>query len=953
MNLQIIRARLSGWRSAIQLSFPWLVSHRHVFLERLNFGIATRLVAAFVGVGILVLAANVFVVKGVLIEKTTEITRVAPAPMPPVAATPVRETEPIAIAQRPPPRRVLTSDALTLALQRHARAVKDRETSQTEETQSEYQASATQLDEAATSFIAQATAISGKSFAKLSAGVKSYSAGAEELLRLADERHAKVGQYAMLFEQIYARANASVKDAWKVFGRIVARQSLLQLSTDLDALRRDSSALETAESAAAAAPLIETEAAVVSNLKINEKSFRRSEGDQWYMAMSQDLENLVALREAIIRLNAQLASRSPDVAESAHNLAALIPAKIESPLVLAVPQAKSRAVPDSGVLTHTSTAAPAPAAAAAAAALQPVITPPPAIVETHSVTRDTPENRRKRVLVGWISAAVLMLMSIIAFGTVLSVVRPVRRLHDATLRLAKGDTSVQVQRGGIPELDTLAIAFNGMANELAAAKAVTQNYQADLEAKVAERTRQLQDLAERDPLTGLPNRRELFVLLNAAISRARTDGCLVGVFFLDIDNFKYINDGMGHAFGDRVLISLARRLQEATRELGFASRLGGDEFTVVFEHAANLEEIRRAGLSVVQAFQMPLSVDGRDLIVSVSVGASVFPDHEQDAEALLMAADAALFRAKALGRSQLSIFTPELVEAAAAKFTTEQGLRRAVERGEFELLFQPELNVETMEVSLVEALIRWRMPDGSLVAPGHFLAIAEESGLIIEISDWVLRSAIEAAAYWHHGEWPEARVAINVSPRQLLDNRFGDRVCDLLREYDLPNRCIEIELTESVLQTGAATIDALRGLRAQGMAIALDDFGTGYSSLASVEQLPLSRIKLDRTLIARVDTSARSCAIARAIIGMCQGLGLEITAEGVERPEQFALLANYSGMYLQGYLFSAAVSRDQVMNARIEVSQRAQNLLLSAPTIGASSVIEVASHTASKLTEVG
>jgi HAMP domain-containing protein len=446
MKLETIRARLSGWRSAIQLAFSWLVSHSHVFLERLNFGIATRLVAAFVGVGVLVLAANVFVVKGVLIEKTTEITRVAPAPMPPpVALAPVKETEPIAIA-RPPPRRVVTSDALTLALQRHARAVKDRDTSQTEETRSEYQASATQLDEAATSFIAQATAISGKSFAKLSAGVKTYSADAEELLRLADERHAKVGQYAMLFEQIYARANASVKDAWKMFGRIVARQSLLQLSTDLDALRRDSSALETAESAAAAAPLIETEAAVVSNLKINEKSFRRSEGDQWYTAMSQDLENLVALREAIIQLNAQLASRSPDVAESAHNLAALIPTKIESPLVLAVPKAKSRAVPDPGVRTHSSTAAPASAATATATALQPVITPPPAIVETHSVTRDTPENRRKRVLVGWISAAVLMLMSIIAFGTVLSVVRPVRRLHDATLRLAKGDTSVQVQR---------------------------------------------------------------------------------------------------------------------------------------------------------------------------------------------------------------------------------------------------------------------------------------------------------------------------------------------------------------------------------------------------------------------------------------------------------------------------------------------------------------------------
>jgi EAL domain-containing protein (putative c-di-GMP-specific phosphodiesterase class I) len=334
-------------------------------------------------------------------------------------------------------------------------------------------------------------------------------------------------------------------------------------------------------------------------------------------------------------------------------------------------------------------------------------------------------------------------------------------------------------------------------------------------------------------------------------------------------------------------------------------------------------------------------VDGRDLIVSVSVGASIYPDHEQDADALLRAADAALFRAKALGRSQLSMFTPELVEAAAAKFTTEQSLRRAIERGEFELVFQPEISVQTLETALVEALLRWRMPDGTLASPGQFLAIAEESGLIIEISDWVLRSAIEAAAHWHHGEWPQARVAINVSPRQLLDNRFGDRLRELLREHNVPAHCIEIELTESVLQTGTATIDALKCLRAQGVAIALDDFGTGYSSLASLEQLPLSRIKLDRSLIAGIDTSPRSAAIARAIIGMCQGLGLEITAEGVERPEQFALLLGCPGMYIQGYLLSHPVSRDDVMAARLNVNQRAQELVLSSPMTRPSNVIEL------------
>ena len=927
----------------------WYASGQQALVGCFNFGIAARLITAFIGVGVLVLIANLVVVKGVLIERTTQITRVATAAIAPPIVEPKVETAPLPTAMPPPaPRRVITSDALILAIDRFGRALKDRVASNSDEPQAEYQASAALMDEAAHTFVVQASAVSGKSFARIASGIKTYSAEADELVRLADNRHSRLRQYATLFEQLYARANTSVRDAWKVFGRVVARQSLLQLSNDLNELRRDSIILESAESAEAADPLIKTEEAVFGNLKVNEKGFRRSEGDAWYSAMSEDLTNLVALREAIIELNAQLRTRSPDIAALTRNTATLIPPRVESPIVVSVANAKAHPSPDRPVVAHTM-AAPAP--------LSPTIgisaSPLPPIVETHSVTTDTPENQKKRALVAWISFAVLVLLSMIAFGTVLSVVRPVRRLRDATLRLAKGDTEVQVQRGGIRELDTLAIAFNTMASELAIAKAVTRDYQADLEAKVAERTLQLQNLAERDPLTGLPNRRELFVLLNAAIDRARTEGCLVGIFFLDIDNFKYLNDGMGHAFGDRVLVSLATRLRETSRDLGFAARLGGDEFTVVVGHAANLEDIRRAGLEIVQAFQKPLSVDGRDLIVSVSVGASVFPDHEQQADALLRAADAALFRAKALGRSQLSVFTPELLEAAAAKFTTEQALRRAIERGEFELLFQPELHVETMETALVEALIRWRMPDGTLASPGQFLAIAEESGLIMEISDWVLRSAIETAAHWHHGEWPEARVAINVSPRQLLDNRFSDRIFGLLEEFDLPTRCIEIELTESVLQTGAATIEALRALRVQGLAIALDDFGTGYSSLASVEQLPLTRIKLDRSLIARVDTSTRSAAIARAIITMCQGLGLEITAEGVERPEQFAMLTNYAGMYLQGYLLSAPVSRDQVMGARLEVRRRAQELLLTSPATAPSNALVSDSLRIAQLSEAG
>jgi diguanylate cyclase (GGDEF)-like protein len=875
---------------------------------------------AFIGVGALLLAANFIVARNVLIERTTQITRIAPAP--PFIPQPIIEAAPAAIIQR----RVVTSAPLVSALDRFGRAVQGRIATRTEQSEAEYQQSTSELDATARAFVTQAAAISGKSFQKLTSGIDDYRTHGAETVQMADHRQAVLTEYSTLFEESYARVNDAVKSAWKIFGRIVARQSLLQLSADFDGLRRGFTVLASADDAENPdmVLLLKNEQTIVENLATNEGGFRRSEGDQWYTGMHDDVARLVSQRESLLLLNKQLHARTSDFSEEARSVALIVPNKVEAPFVAAASKAKSAVNELRGprALSAPSLAVPGYAGS------------DPAVVETRSVTTLPQKDQKERVLIEWISIGFFMLFFSIAVGTVLSIVRPVRRLRDATVRLAKGDSAVRVSRGGVKELDTLAVSFNVMADELSLAKAAAREYQRSLEAKVEERTRQLKELAERDPLTGLPNRRELFALLNAAIERARLKGCQVGVLFLDIDNFKYLNDSMGHAFGDRVLVSLGQRLQDVTRAFGFAARLGGDEFTVVLEDAESIESIELAGLRVVQAFQKPLSVDGRELIVSISVGASIFPDHELDAEALLKAADVALFRAKALGRSQLSMFTPELLEAAAAKFSTEQGLRRAIERGEFELVFQPEVNAQTLETSLVEALIRWRTPGGEVATPGQFLAIAEESGLIMEITDWVLRSAIEAASHWHHGAWPEARVAINVSPRDLLDNRFVDRLSELLQEYRLPPRCIEIELTESVLQTGAATISALKRLRAHGVAIALDDFGTGYSSLASLEQLPLTRIKLDRSLIAGIDTNPRSAAIARAIIGMCQGLGLEITAEGVERTEQFAMLVGQPGMYLQGYLLARPIARDGVLAALADVNAHAQQILLRSQSMG-------------------
>ena len=525
----------------------------------------------------------------------------------------------------------------------------------------------------------------------------------------------------------------------------------------------------------------------------------------------------------------------------------------------------------------------------------------------------TESPNQRRPMMAWLSGAVLAVLFLLSIVMAVRIARPIRYLMRATGKLSEGELTVRVARGGITELDSLAMSFNAMAEKLEAVHAITANHQRELEEKVDERTRQLQHLAEHDPLTELPNRRQLFSQLEQALKQAVAEGSLVGVMVLDLDNFKNINDSKGHAYGDLVLQCVAQRLERIVAPYGSSARLGGDEFTVIQSRAMSAEEIGETATAILRAFQQPFEIEGQNLLISLSIGASLYPAHAQTAEALLRAADAALFRAKALGRNQANMFSDDLFDAAASRFSTEQGLRHAIEDGRFELAFQPEVDLHTFQVPLVEALIRWRLPDGRLASPADFLGVAEDSGLITEISDWVLRSAIEAASKWHHGVWPGVRVAINVSARQLLDASFVHRVEELLTANRLPAECIEIELTENVLQTGTDTIDALRRLRAAGIGIALDDFGAGYSSLASLEQLPLTRVKLDRSLIAGIVDSKRSLAITRAIIVLCENLGLDMTAEGIERREQLGPLLSARSMFVQGYLMSRPVPEKDVM----------------------------------------
>jgi diguanylate cyclase (GGDEF)-like protein len=509
------------------------------------------------------------------------------------------------------------------------------------------------------------------------------------------------------------------------------------------------------------------------------------------------------------------------------------------------------------------------------------------------------------------SIAILALIVAIAFFTVASVTGPITRLIHATRRLAGGDEAARAARGGARELDQLASAFNEMAGRLSEAQRTMRSDQIRLEERVIERTQQLQHLAYHDTLTQLPNRRHLFQHLTGLLDRARGAHNRVALLLLDIDNFKVLNDSLGHLFGDRVLKAVSERLVEAIGPDGFVARLGGDEFTIVCEHSAAVAGQAEA---LVSTFQTPLHVDDREIIVSVSIGAGVFPEHASDAESLLRAADAALFKAKELGRNRTCVASTDLIERIGGQFKTEQALRRATACNELLLVFQPQLNLSQGKVNIVEALVRWKRSD-ALVSPVDFLPLAEQSGLIAEITDWVLRSAIATLAEWRRGAWPQARIAVNVSAQQLMDRTFVDKLRVMLDEHNVPPSSLELELTETALQSGSATVNALRALRQLGVGIALDDFGAGYSSLASLEQLSLSRVKIDRSLIAHVDRDPRSTSIARSIIDLCRSLNLEVTIEGIEHQEQFHFLRNCENVDVQGYLFAHPLPADAVLDA--------------------------------------
>ena len=659
--------------------------------------------------------------------------------------------------------------------------------------------------------------------------------------------------------------------------QMLARKSLADLSQSAAALRVSAIELFAAPTVTGAHVVRRNASAFAALLRAHAGELALSPGGAWLELEEQDFATASRAQARFLEIDRHAATARAAFDQSAQELAVLIGTTLQKPALRA--------------LTHEA--------------------------ERARLTAEQAEVHLGRVAIN-VLGVVLIVAAVLAYG----IMGPARRLLEGTRRLARGALDTRVPRGGVRELDEVAAAFNDMAEVLHTTQDALREQQAVLEERVAERTAQLRHLANHDPLTGLPNRRELLAHLKTAIDRAQAGSTCCAVFYMDIDNFKTINDSLGHQFGDHVLRGIGVRLLEVTGSDGFLARLGGDEFTLVLEELESSAAAERHVATIMQAFQRPLRVANRELLVSLSGGIAVCPEHGNTTEALLRAADSALFHAKERGRNGFSVYRRELLAEASHRFHTEQGLRRALEADDFVLHFQPEVSLATMDTRVVEALLRWRQPDGRVAPADEFIAIAEQSGLILELSDWVLHRAIEAARELRRGAWPRARVAVNVSAQQFLTGRFVDSVEGALRKAQMPADCLEVELTETALQTGRLAVEALHELRLLGVAIALDDFGAGYSSLKSIEELPLTRVKLDRSLIRDVDSSASAAAIVHSVIRLCQNLGLTFTAEGIERPEQLDFLASCNDVLVQGYLIARPTPIEELAQVISETPAR-------------------------------
>ena len=419
----------------------------------------------------------------------------------------------------------------------------------------------------------------------------------------------------------------------------------------------------------------------------------------------------------------------------------------------------------------------------------------------------------------------------------------------------------------------------------------------------------LNDLAYNDQLTALPNRSSFVERLNEELARATARGTRVAIMFLDLDRFKDINDTLGHAVGDRLLRAIGDRLRSAVGDEGIVARMGGDEFILLFADDPEVEWLATVAERIVARVDQPVDIDGYDQFVTTSVGVALFPDHGADADTLIKHADVAMYRAKERGRNTYQFFTPELNASLRLRLSQEKSLRRALERDEFVVHYQPQIDLATGNLVCVEALVRWEHPTLGLVAPNDFVPSAELSGLIVPLGDWVLETACRQVAAWQRAGHPDLRLAVNLSARQFHQNRLAEKVRAAVERTGIVTGSLELEITESVAMNDAQqSVAIMEQLRDSGIRLSVDDFGTGYSSLGYLRRFPLHSVKIDQSFVRDIMTEPDDATIVRTVIGMAHSLGLEVCAEGVENADQLAFLEREHCDRVQGFHFARPAS---------------------------------------------
>jgi diguanylate cyclase (GGDEF)-like protein len=522
--------------------------------------------------------------------------------------------------------------------------------------------------------------------------------------------------------------------------------------------------------------------------------------------------------------------------------------------------------------------------------------------------------KRMAVIVAGITLLAILLTAVLVFAFTNAVfIKPVQTLRDAARKIGQGNLLVDVPTYAADEIGELANAFREMGTNLHQSQ------------------EQIRFHAYHDNLTGLPNRFMFHERLEQAVNRAKQNRETLGVLFADVDGFKRVNDTLGHHAGDELLRQISERVHGTVRQAdvigqpreiesspNVVSRIGGDEFVVLAGQLTSTTEASKIAQRIIESVGRPYMIMEQEIYVGISVGIALYPDDGDDAKALLKSADTAMFHAKVAGKNNFQFFDPQMNAVAINQLSLEADLHRAMQGEELSLVYQPIIDLSSGRTIGAEALLRWNHPDQGMIPPGVFIPIAEETGLINPLGDWILRHAFKQVNDWRGTAASELVVSINISGHQIANPNFCATVRKLLEETDIPRRCLDFEVTEtSIMRMELHVDEAFREIHDLGITISLDDFGTGYSSLSHLRRFPIDYLKIDRSFVDESLTNPDDQAIVSAIISMAQNLGLEVVAEGVETAEQSEMLRSKGCEYAQGYYYGKPMTADDILR-RIE-----------------------------------